>query len=1281
MAHNKVTIDVEARFIDNVTGQAAKADKAVDDLGKKKPKVVVDADTSDADAKIGKTEKELDSLGKKRVKPTVDVEDDASKKITGILDKAKRFADKVYTASIKIKDNDTLAELSKIEEKARSIAGKTWTAAIKIKDAAMAPLQKIKSQLFSIKTLAAGILGGVATNKFVIQPTKDYANYEDLVTQFAVLLKGDSKTPNYDAAKQRIDELTSFAGQTPFTRDEIYQASRVLQTYTQGALATPDAEGGLRMIGDIAAATGAEYQQVATYMGRLYNEVKRGGESMGEPLAYLREMGALSAEQEEKIKEIATGSGDIEEKWKAIAGQFSNVDGMMLEMSNQTNNLLLGVQSFFKNNLYMKLGEGISQSLKPFLIDFRQWRNDNADLIAGWAEQIKDFAASASEKVLNVFRGIGRRAFEIMQSSEFQEADIFGKIGMLWKGAIANPFAEWWSDTVVPWWNETAIPWLAENAKRLGTTIGTGLSNGLLALLGIDVVDAAQEGASIAGSFVQGFLDGFDAGAVADAIIGTIGNIWSALPMWAKMLVGGLGVGKAAGGIANFAGGVASFAGGLSKFFGGAAAGTGLLGAGSSAAIALGAGNLAGGASLGAGALSALGLGGIAGGAIGAGTAISGVYDIVKGHQNQDGARMAAGGAKVGGVAVGAAGGALLGAKLGMVGGPLGALIGAGIGGIGGIIVGNVIKKNAAENAKSIEELTAQAQENSQASEVMAHKQDMLAKSLGDVKLSYAEVQEAAKSIFTEKMTNDMKAFRSATVNVNKSIQTLEQSTEDLNKWNWKASIGFKFDKDNKASYLKAVEDYIASAESVVENKHYEFTAAVSMLIDPKSKEGKSIIKGGDKFYSKIQKELDDTEAELTKQVNIALEDGEITANESEIIAQLQSKIADLTNKVAGAESEARMEALKIKFSAGAIDEESFAQLQEEIAAQIESSTMQYDEALTASITGLKLQLDEGTISQEEYDAKIKELTEGYEANVGEVHANAESIQLEILGDAYGDVLGEEGKAKLEQALSDSLADGIAPMNWTPEQAAAYLNVDQLTPAMATGIGTALQSVAEQTRPLDISALSVEGADTVGDTTRSAVETSINSKLSNPIAATVQVNVTPKVNMGPVNLPTIGGVQEARGGIIYPFGKGIPGYSEGGMARGGAQLITVAEEGDPEMIIPLGSQRRRRGLALWEKAGQMMGVPGFANGGIVGGNGDEGLRHRQSGENASNGATGVQVNVGGVTVEVNVDGGGDNPNIAEAIAAQGPEIAEQISGILADALSAQFQNTPTKGVA
>lgn len=1303
----KVVIDVEARFIDNLTDKVNRADKAVDDLGKKKPKVVVDAETDEANKDIDQTGKKLDDLGKKKPKPRISLEDEASKGLDKILDKTKDLADKVCSVAIKIRDNDTLAQLTKIDEKAKSIAGKTWTAAVKVKDMALAPLKTIEQKLFSIKTLAMGLVGGMAANKFVKQPVQDYANKEDLVTQFAVMLKGKSDKPNYEAAEQRISELTSFAGETPFTRDEIYQASRVLQTYTQGALATPDSTGGLRMIGDIAAATGQEYTRVANYMGRLYNEVGRGGKSLGEPLMMLREIGALSAEQEEKIKEIATGSGDIGEKWEKIAGQFKNTDGMMKEMSNQMNNLLLGVKSFFKNNLYMKLGEGITQSLKPFLIDFRKWRSDNADLIASWAEQVKDFAADASEKVLGVIRRTASRANKIMQSDEFQSADIFGKIGMLWEGAIKNPFADWWKSTVVPWWDDTAVPWLSEKAGALGTTIGAGLSSAVLTLLGADATGVASQGGEIARSFVQGFVDAFEGSKIADAFIDAIGNIWDAMPMWAKMLIGGIGIAKGAGAVANLAGGVAKFAGGASSIIagetamqgalsGGAASFAGYLGAGKTAGLA--GGTLAGASGA---TMAGIGAGAALGGVVGGATAISGAYDLYRGFQDKDNTRKASGGMKLGGVAAGAATGAMLGSVVPVLGTAAGALIGAGVGGIGGLLGSNKIKKDAAENAKSLEELSTAAEDNSQASDVLAKKQEYLAQTLGDVKLSYSEIQDVASNFLARGMTENMAAFSSATVNANKSMLTLEGTAENLNKLNWKASVGFKFDENGQAEYTKAIEDYIASAEKVIEDKHYEFTAAVSMLIDPKGKNGKSIIDSGDEFYNSLQEELDATETKLTKQVKIALKDGVIDADEQKIIADLQGKIAEITEKVTNAENTAKMEALKIKFGGSAIDSESFAQLQEEIAAQIANSTASYDQALTTSITGLKLQLDEGAINQEEYDAQIAQLTEGYEANVGEIHANAESLQLEILGDAF-----DIDQDQLSAALHNSLSQGIQPMNWSAEQASSFLNLDQLSAEAATGIGTALQSVAETSQTLDVNA-TINPNLTVNPSKKfkgTAEDFGVNSEYSFPTSAAVDAEFDPAKFSGKksdfgikddynfstnANVTVNWSYTNKGKKKIDPDGEGFRGglfggvrrFSDGGMVRGGSQLIEVAEEGSPEMIIPMSSQRRGRALKLWAQAGHMMKVPGFANGGLVGGNEDEGIRNHQSGgSGAAAGSSGVQVNVGGVTVEINVSGGGDQ-NIAQAIAEQGQEIAEQISGILADSLGAQFANTPTKGVA
>lgn len=498
-------------------GKAAdRAQKRIDGLGKKRAKVRLDANDSSLIRKIRQAESRARKLGNTKASVVLTAADKATSVIGKVTTAAKRFAGTAYSALLKIKDSGAFQALGKLKSGLHSLTSKAWTAVVKIKDLATAPLRALKNHLFSVKTLIAGIVGGVAAQKFVVSPVQQYADYEDLVTQFGVLLGSQ------DAAKQRLSSLVSFAGQTPFTRDEIFQASRVLQTYTSGALATPDSVGGLRMIGDIAAATGQEYTRVATYMGRLYNEVGRGGEALGEPLMLLREIGALSADSEERIKKIASGSGDISSKWAQIADEFSATNGMMAAMSNQTNNLLLGVKSFLRNNLWMKMGEGISEQLKPLLIDFRKWRSDNADLIAGWADSVKQFASLVSGKALDVVRGLAKRADALFRSDAFKNASLGGKMKLVWDTLVIDPISDWW--------NNGGQAKTAAAANRIGGAIGGMLSGGILALLGstslLDGVDATGAGASVAASFVQGFKENFDGAAIKTAVLDVFNSLW-----------------------------------------------------------------------------------------------------------------------------------------------------------------------------------------------------------------------------------------------------------------------------------------------------------------------------------------------------------------------------------------------------------------------------------------------------------------------------------------------------------------------------------------------------------------------------------------------------------------------------------------------------------------------------------------------------------------------------------------------------------------------------------
>lgn len=165
-------------------------------------------------------------------------------------------------------------------------------------------------------------------------------------------------------------------------------------------------------------------------------------------------------------------------------------------------------------------------------------------------------------------------------------------------------------------------------------------------------------------------------------------------------------------------------------------------------------------------------------------------------------------------------------------------------------------------------------------------------------------------------------------------------------------------------------------------------------------------------------------------------------------------------------------------------------------------------------------------------------------------------------------------------------------------------------------------------------------------------------------SASTTVNVAVKYNAIPGSFTPPNPPQAFRGGI---FGGGIRGYSNGGMVAGGGRLIRVAEEGDPEMVIPLSKRRKKRGMELWQKAGQYLGVQGYARGGISDGSEVSALP-------AASGS-GVNVNVGSVSVSVPVQGGQD---VVSVIRENLTVIAEEIAGEIDAALSSQYSNTPAR---
>ena len=655
--------------------------------------------------------------------------------------------------------------------------------------------------------------------------------------------------------------------------------------------------------------------------------------------------------------------------------------------------------------------------------------------------------------------------------------------------------------------------------------------------------------------------------------------------------------------------------------------------------------------------------------------------------------------------------GATIGSIIPGVGTLVGGLIGAGIGGVGGWLLGNHEADVIRATDDAINDVTASVENLETEEEKLAARNKLVWQNMkdhfGDIKLSMTEITRLANQIVWGEDLSKYDTFSTARQTSAANLQSMNAAGQQTERWLWKAGLGVTFNDDEQESIVAAFDDYINSAKSYVENKHYEFTAAVGLLVDVESEGGKSIIESGNAFYAKYKEDLDAAGQDLGNLLTESVADGFINADEQAAIIAAQEKMAAITEKLAKAETQAELQLIDIKFGDGKLDVDSFDSFMTQIQATLDQRMTANDEAFKVAVSALQLELQEGAISEAEYNSQLQTLVDGYTAKVDSVKAEILNVELDIIGEAYA----ADGvtKDKLSKALQDSLAQGIDPITWTTEQARQFLGLDSLSESSAGAIAQMLGGVADQLQLVEINGelMLKLGVQVPGDTptkVEQAVDQAVPGSVDedvelfiNPLKRISPVSLTggdlgvkssysisPLVNItarlgtiAPVSVPknSVIALDQYRGGIVGP--GSIPGYYDGGMVRGGAQLIRVAEEGSPEMIIPLSNQRRDRALKLWEKAGEIMKVPGFARGGRTDG-GDEGIRFLGDQYNGSTGGQTVQVEVGGVKVEIHVNADGST-NVVEAIKEQLSEITDAVVGAIADELGAMFENTPVRG--
>ena len=737
MANKEIVIDVVSEYSDHAssglqqTGKnAEKASREMDKLGKKraKPKLGLEDKASPVLDKFGK---KGDGLGKKTWTPKLGLKDTATAGIKKAMSAGMSFGRKTFSAVLKINDKVT-SQIKKAMSAGMSFGRKTFSAVLKINDKVTSQIKKIpsviskiKNSIFSLKTLAGGVMTGIAAKKLIADPVSLADEFETYQIGFETMLKSKKKATKF------MDSAKKFASVTPFdTSAVVSNAQRMLAYGFSDKDIIPD----LTKIGNASAALGAGEEGISR-VSRALGQMKTNGRLNAEDMNQLTDVGInawkyLADAEGKSIAQIREMSqkGEIsgDKAVKTILNGLKEFDGMMDKTSNSTvSGLMSNIKDTFDINIVSKWGKGLQKGATKGLGEFADYLDKSDAKLKEAGTSLEKLGEYASTSVFKGLEKAGDKIDDLISMPKFQNASIGGKISIAWDELIVNPFSKWWDSkgrpTIVK--KITGIGkdiakaggnWFKESLKDLlpgGDKAGIedylagflGLSGGLKLFKGGKSLYDLIIGGSGGGGKTNPLGDSIGTINVSAAVVnvnGGIGNGNSTIPgtnptgnkeIWLPESVKRKmqqtepktpsGPTRTPGGLFGLGGSGVTLKNGETVAATGWKAWLGNLGVklGSGAATAGGAAAV-GGASLLGGALGIAGIGSAAGN----------IYNAVTSKDSATKKKEAyRGGTKLGMVGGGAAAGAAIGAGFGGIGAVPGALIGAGIGGLGAIFKGN----------------------------------------------------------------------------------------------------------------------------------------------------------------------------------------------------------------------------------------------------------------------------------------------------------------------------------------------------------------------------------------------------------------------------------------------------------------------------------------------------------------------------------------------------------------------------------------------------------------
>jgi len=169
---------------------------------------------------------------------------------------------------------------------------------------------------------AGAMARGLRQTELVQRGLEKIAKIQLYTPEFAKMLGGLGQ------ARRRLEEIWRSPARKVFAFDDLAQGNKKLEILTGGLLS---GKRGMKEIGDAAAAGGTSFNEMASIVGVLYDDLAN-GRPIGAAVQQLRMLGVISTPVADKLETLAASGAGFAAVWGAVHTEIRKSNGSMKTM-------------------------------------------------------------------------------------------------------------------------------------------------------------------------------------------------------------------------------------------------------------------------------------------------------------------------------------------------------------------------------------------------------------------------------------------------------------------------------------------------------------------------------------------------------------------------------------------------------------------------------------------------------------------------------------------------------------------------------------------------------------------------------------------------------------------------------------------------------------------------------------------------------------------------------------------------------------------------------------